>query len=82
MLYEVITAIFGMYGVFVALLTTNLIEKSARKSLLISIGVFVFYNLANGLKGGIDNAAHRITSYNVCYTKLLRTIGAYKVKKL
>jgi len=51
-------AIFGMYGVFVALLTTNLIEKSARKSLLISIGVFVFYNLANGLKGGIDNAAH------------------------
>ncbi|HSO86190.1 MAG TPA: rhomboid family intramembrane serine protease [Draconibacterium sp.] len=51
-------AIFGMYGVFVALLTTRLIEKSARKSLLISIGVFVFYNLANGLKGGIDNAAH------------------------
>ncbi len=51
-------AIFGMYGVFIALLTTKLIEKSARKSLLISIGVFVFYNLANGLKGGIDNAAH------------------------
>jgi rhomboid protease GluP len=51
-------AIFGMYGVFVALLTTKLIEKSARKSLLISIGVFVFYNLVNGLKGGIDNAAH------------------------
>jgi len=51
-------AIFGMYGVFVALLTTRLIEKSARKSLLISIGVFVMYNLVNGLKGGIDNAAH------------------------
>lgn len=51
-------AIFGMYGVFVALLTTKLIEKSARKSLLISIGVFVLYNLANGLNGGIDNAAH------------------------
>ncbi len=51
-------AIFGMYGVFVALLTTKLIEKSARKSLLISIGIFVFYNLANGLQGGIDNAAH------------------------
>ena len=51
-------AIFGMYGVFTALLTTRLIEKSARKSLMISIGVFVFYNLANGLKGGIDNAAH------------------------
>ena len=51
-------AIFGLYGVFLAMLTTNLMEKSARKSLLISIGVFVFYNLANGMKAGIDNAAH------------------------
>jgi len=51
-------AIFGMYGVFLAMLTTNLIEKNARKPLLISIGIFVFYNLANGMKGGIDNAAH------------------------
>jgi len=51
-------AIFGMYGVFLALLTTKLIHKSARKSLLISIAVFVLYNLANGLKEGIDNAAH------------------------
>jgi rhomboid protease GluP len=51
-------AIFGMYGLFFAMLTTNLIEKSARKSLLISIGVFVLYNLSNCLKGGIDNAAH------------------------
>ena len=51
-------AIFGMYGVFLALLTTNLIEKSARKALFSSIGIFVAYNLVNGLKGGIDNAAH------------------------
>ncbi|HQO50186.1 MAG TPA: rhomboid family intramembrane serine protease [Bacteroidales bacterium] len=51
-------AIFGMYGVFLALLSTNLIEKSARKSLLVSIGVFVAYNLVNGFKPGIDNAAH------------------------
>jgi len=51
-------AIFGMYGVFLAMLTTNLIEKSARKALLTSIVVFVGYNLINGLKGGIDNAAH------------------------
>jgi rhomboid protease GluP len=51
-------AIFGMYGVFIALLTTRLIDQSARKSLLISIGVFVFYSLANGMKEGIDNAAH------------------------
>jgi rhomboid protease GluP len=51
-------AIFGMYGVFLAMLTTNLIEKSARKALLTSIGVFVAYNLVNGMKAGIDNAAH------------------------
>lgn len=52
-------AIFGMYGVFLALLTTNIIEKSARKSLLISIGIFVMYNISHGLRsGGIDNAAH------------------------
>jgi rhomboid protease GluP len=51
-------AIFGMYGVFLAMLTTNFIEKSARKALLTSIAVFVGYNLMNGLKGGIDNAAH------------------------
>lgn len=51
-------AIFGMYGVFLAMLTTNLIEKAARKALLTSIAVFVGYNLIYGLKGGIDNAAH------------------------
>jgi rhomboid protease GluP len=51
-------AIFGMYGVFLAMLTTNVIEKNARKTLLTSIGVFVAYNLAYGMKGGIDNAAH------------------------
>ena len=51
-------AIFGMYGVFLAMLTTNLIEKSARKSLLTSIAIFVGYNLLYGLKGNIDNAAH------------------------
>ena len=53
-------AIFGMYGVFLAMLTTNLIEKSARKALLTSIALFVVYNMLNGLKpnSGIDNAAH------------------------
>jgi len=51
-------AIFGMYGVFLAMLTTNVIEKSTRKALLVSIAVFVGYNLMNGMKGGIDNAAH------------------------
>jgi rhomboid protease GluP len=51
-------AIFGMYGVFLAMLTTSLIEKTTRKALLTSIAIFVGYNLLNGLKGGIDNAAH------------------------
>ena len=51
-------AIFGMYGVFLAMLTTNLIDKSARKAFLTSIVFFVGYNLLNGLKGGIDNSAH------------------------
>lgn len=51
-------AIFGMYGIFLALLTSNLIAKEERKSLLNSIGFFVAYNLIFGLQGGIDNAAH------------------------
>jgi len=51
-------AIFGMSGVFLAMLTTNLIEKSKRKPLLIGVGVFVGYNLLNGINGNIDNAAH------------------------
>jgi rhomboid protease GluP len=51
-------AIFGMYGVFLALLTTNLIDKIRRTALLGSIIVFVLYNLLNGMKGGVDNAAH------------------------
>lgn len=53
-------AIFGMYGVFLALLTTNLLDKSVKKALLTSIAVFVGYNLLNGLKpdSGVDNAAH------------------------
>ncbi len=51
-------AVFGMYGVFLAMLTTNLIEKAERTSQLTSIVIFVGYNLIYGLKGGIDNAAH------------------------
>lgn len=53
-------AIFGMYGVFIALLSTNLIDKSVRRALGTSIAVFVIYNLMNGLnpKNNIDNAAH------------------------
>lgn len=51
-------AIFGMYGVFLALLTTNLIPKKMRQPLLQSIGIFVVYNLVYGMKGNVDNAAH------------------------
>lgn len=51
-------AIFGLFGVFLALLSTNLIPKAARQSLLQSIGIFVVFNLAYGMKAGIDNAAH------------------------
>ena len=51
-------AIFGMYGVFLAMLTTNLIEKAQRQSLMASIGVFVGYNLLFGLKGNTDNSGH------------------------
>jgi rhomboid protease GluP len=51
-------AIFGLYGVFLALLTTDLMHKEVRHQLLGSIGIFVVYNLLNGLKGSVDNAAH------------------------
>ena len=51
-------AIFGMYGVFVAMLTTRFIERTARKTILRSILYFIIFNLANGVKGNIDNAAH------------------------
>jgi rhomboid protease GluP len=51
-------AIFGMYGLFLALLNTKLVEKRNRKQLLASVIFFVGYNLLGGLKEGIDNAAH------------------------
>lgn len=53
-------AIFGLYGVFLALLTTKLLDKSVKRAFLASILVFVAYNIVNGLKpdSGIDNAAH------------------------
>lgn len=51
-------AIFGMYGLFLALLNTKLVEKRNRKQLLASVIFFVGYNLLGGLQQGIDNAAH------------------------
>lgn len=51
-------AIFGMYGVFLALLTTGYLKKTYRKTMLRSILFFVVLNLMYGLQGNIDNAAH------------------------
>ena len=52
-------AIFGLNGVMLALLTTNLIPASLRKNLLQAFAVLVGYNLLYGWsKEGIDNAAH------------------------
>lgn len=51
-------AIFGAYGIFLALLTTNIIHKEERSAFLLSTGLFVGYNLLYGIKGNTDNAAH------------------------
>ncbi len=51
-------AIFGMYGVFLALLTTSYIKRSYGKTLIRSILFFVVFNLMYGLQGNTDNAAH------------------------
>ncbi len=54
-------AIFGMYGVFLALLIAKAVSipDESRKSLISSILFFIGYNLFFGLtREGIDNAAH------------------------
>ena len=51
-------AIFGLYGIFLALLLTKVFTPEFVKSFLVSILIFVGYNLLMGLTGGIDNAAH------------------------
>lgn len=51
-------AIFGMYGAFFALLTTNHLQKAAKKTMLRSILFFIVFNLIMGTQGNTDNAAH------------------------
>ncbi len=51
-------AVFGMYGLFLAFLTSSYIPGIVRQTLLRSIGIFVIFNLAYGMKSGVDNAAH------------------------
>ncbi|MBY0534250.1 MAG: rhomboid family intramembrane serine protease [Chitinophagaceae bacterium] len=51
-------AIFGMYGFFLATLLLKVFPPDFGKAFLASTLVFIGYNLAMGLTGGIDNAAH------------------------
>ncbi len=51
-------AIFGLYGVLVAMLITNKAGLKKKKPLLIFSLVFIGLNLAMGLKGNTDNSAH------------------------
>ncbi len=51
-------AIFGLYGVFLALLLTGIFPKEFSQTFLISTLIFIGYNLVMGFSGGIDNAAH------------------------
>jgi rhomboid protease GluP len=51
-------SIFGLYGVYIALLTTNAFPLADKRSMLISVGLFVAFNLFFGATGTIDNAGH------------------------
>jgi rhomboid protease GluP len=52
-------AIFGLYGVFVALmLPENSLPRTSPLLLLLTTTIFIVYNLAYDVKDGIDNAAH------------------------
>ncbi len=50
-------AIFGLFGILLALLSTDYYERSARKALLISTAIFVGFNILP-VRGGVDHAAH------------------------
>jgi rhomboid protease GluP len=51
-------AIFGLYGIFLALLLTKNFPPDFGPIFLVSTLVFIGYNLLMGTGGGIDNAAH------------------------
>lgn len=51
-------AIFGLYGVLTALLTTNKADANSKRGLLINNAIFIGINLIIGFTGGVDNAAH------------------------
>jgi rhomboid protease GluP len=51
-------AIFGLFGVFAAIVTTNLIKPTIRKQLLRGIGITILINAAISLWAAIDTSAH------------------------
>ena len=51
-------AIFGLYGVLIALVTTNKLGLKKKSGLLTFSLIFIGINLLSGLRGNIDNAAH------------------------
>ncbi len=52
-------AIFGIYGLYLILLSSNIMPRDVRKTFLSSVGFFVLYNLLYGFaKEGVDNSAH------------------------
>ncbi|HOY96748.1 MAG TPA: rhomboid family intramembrane serine protease [Catalimonadaceae bacterium] len=51
-------AIFGMYGLFLALLLAKIFHPEFAQTFLSSTLIFVGFNLLMGFQGGIDNAAH------------------------
>jgi rhomboid protease GluP len=51
-------AILGMYGVFLALLLSDLIEKHTRRAIFSTLIFFIAVQLLSGLQGAVDNSAH------------------------
>ena len=52
-------AIFGLYGFILAkLLSANEQQRKMNDGLIVTIFIYVLYNLIMGLTGNIDNAAH------------------------
>lgn len=51
-------AIFGLFGVFISFLIFNQVDKNIRKPMLMYLSIYLGFNLLNGVKDGIDGAAH------------------------
>ncbi len=51
-------AVFGIIGVFFALITTNLFNSDIQEAYFKRIGILIVVNLAYGMQPGIDMAAH------------------------